>query len=284
MTRAAIIGLFRLFRFELSFSAGACVFLGELLALGHLPSLRGALYGFMSFFFISATALILNDYFDVEIDRINAPSRPIPAGLVTRSQVLILSIVVALLGFVSSYVISEEAFVVVFVVWLVGLLYNWRLKRAGLWGNLVVSFSVGMTFVFGGIAAGNPFEKTVWYLAMTAMLIDLGEEIAADALDVEGDRLGGSRSLAVVRGPQNAMRFAAGVFTLVVAGSAVPFLFGWFSRVYLLPIALLDTVIVYSVPKLLSPQIADRRKYVRLIYLGGLAVIVMFIVIRLWMA
>ena len=60
MNKAQIIGLYRLFRFELSFTAGICVFVGQLLPLGHLPSLNQAVFGFLSFFFISATALILN--------------------------------------------------------------------------------------------------------------------------------------------------------------------------------------------------------------------------------
>ena len=52
----------------------------------------------------------------------------------------------------------------------------------------MVSFSVGMTFVFGGIAVGKPFEIIVWFFAIITMLIDLGEEIAANAMDIEGDR------------------------------------------------------------------------------------------------
>ena len=106
MFRAKMLGLFRLFRFELPFTAGVCVILGELLALGKLPTTKGIVLGFLSVFFISATSLILNDYFDIEIDKINAPERPLPAGLVTERDVVLLSIVVALLGFITGYLIS----------------------------------------------------------------------------------------------------------------------------------------------------------------------------------
>jgi geranylgeranylglycerol-phosphate geranylgeranyltransferase len=57
-------------------------------------------------FFISATSLILNDYFDIESDKINAPERPLPAGLVTERDVVLLSIVVTMLGFITGYLIS----------------------------------------------------------------------------------------------------------------------------------------------------------------------------------
>jgi len=53
MFRTRILGLFRLFRFELPFNAGVCVILGELLALGKLPNTTEIVLGFLSIFFIS---------------------------------------------------------------------------------------------------------------------------------------------------------------------------------------------------------------------------------------
>jgi geranylgeranylglycerol-phosphate geranylgeranyltransferase len=177
--------------------------------------------------------------------------------------------------------IRLDAFIVVVIVWVVGFLYNWRFKKSGLFGNLFVGFSVGMTFVFGGIVVANPFERVVWFLAVTTMLIDLGEEIAADSLDVEGDRRTGSRSLAVLFGPQQAMRIAAGVFGMVVVGSAIPFMFGWLGWLYLPPIVIFDAIIVYSARKLLNPQTPNRINDIRRIYLGGLGMVLVFIILRL---
>lgn len=281
MFRTRMLGLFRLFRFELPLTAGVCVILGELLALGTVPSTAEIALGFLSFFFISAAALILNDYFDIESDRINAPERPLPAGLVTGQDVVLLSIAVTMLGFITGYLISLEALLVVILVWAVGFLYNWRFKKAGFIGNLMVSFSVGMTFIFGGIAVGKPFEIIVWYFAVIVSLINLGEEIAADAMDVEGDRKAGSRSLALVLGSEKALKISGAIFLLVVFASSLPFLLGWLERVYLLPISLLDIVILYSTGKLLDSKIANRRIYIRWIYLTGLVAFLIFIIIRM---
>lgn len=281
MFRPKILGLFRLFRFELPFTAGVCVILGELLALGALPTTTEIVLGFLSIFFISATALILNDYFDLEIDRVNAPERPLPAGLVTEREVVSLSIVVAVLGFITGYMISLEALLLVILVWTVGFLYNWRLKKAGLIGNLMVSFSVGMTFIFGGIAVDKPFETIVWFFATILMLTDLGEEIAADSMDIEGDSQAGSRSLALVLGRENALKISGTIFLLVVAASSLPFLLGWLERIYLFPILLMDLVILYSTGKLLDSRIVNRRIYIRWIYLTGLAAFLIIIIIRM---
>jgi geranylgeranylglycerol-phosphate geranylgeranyltransferase len=281
MFRARMLGLFRLFRFELPFTAGVCVILGELLALGELPSTTEIVLGFLSIFFISAASLILNDYFDIEIDKINAPERPLPAGLVTERDVILLSIVVTMLGFIAGYLISLEALLVIIMVWAVGFLYNWRFKKAGFVGNLMVSFSVGMTFVFGGIAVGKPFEVIVWFFAIITALIDLGEEIAADAMDIEGDRKVGSRSLALVFGRENALRISGVLFSLVIVASGLPFLLGWLEWIYLFPILLMDAVILYSTSKLLDSRIVNRRIYIRWIYLSGLVAFSTFIFIRM---
>jgi geranylgeranylglycerol-phosphate geranylgeranyltransferase len=281
MFRAKMLGLFRLFRFELPFTAGVCVILGELLALGKLPTTIEIVLGFLSVFFISASSLILNDYFDIEIDKINAPERPLPAGLVTGQDVILLSIVVTMLGFIAGYLISLEALLVVILVWAVGFLYNWRFKKAGFIGNLMVSFSVGMTFVFGGVAVGRLSEKIVWFFAIMVILIDLGEEIAADAMDIEGDRQVGSRSLALVLGPENALRISGAIFLLVTVTSSLPFLLGWLEWIYLFPFLLMDVVILYSTSKLLDSRIANRRIYIRWIYLSGLVAFLIFIIIRI---
>ncbi|MBA4407211.1 prenyltransferase [bacterium] len=283
MLRRKLRGLFRLFRFELPFTAGVCVILGELLALGRLPAVTEIALGFLSVFFISSTALILNDYFDLETDRINAPERPLPSGLITERDVIFLSVAVTILGFITAFFISVEVFLVIVFVWAVGFLYNWRFKRTGFMGNLMVAFSVGMTFILGGIAVNKPFENLVWFFAVWVMLIDLGEEIAADAMDIEGDRKAGSRSLAIVLGSENALKISAAVFLLVVAGSSLPFLLRWMEMIYLFPVLLTDAVILYSTVKLLDSGIANRRIYIRSIYLSGLVALFIIIIIRIAM-
>ena len=245
------------------------------------PGLAELILGSLSYFFISATALILNDLFDLEIDRVNAPGRPLPSGMVTKRDVIVLSMVVALLGLICAALIGTTAFLVVLVVWVVGVAYNWRFKRTGLVGNLMVAFSVGSTFVFGGIVVGHPADGVVWWFGVIAFLMDLGEEIAADAMDMEGDALIGSRSLAIVLGQRKALVISATIFGALVVVSAVPFIFAWLPLVYLPPIVLMDAIIIYSTSRLLSPRLRDPRKYIRWIYLGATFAIVVIIVMQL---
>lgn len=281
MFRKKLSGLFRLFRFELPFTAGVCVIFGELLALGKLPTIWEMTMGFLSVFLISATSLILNDYFDLESDRINAPERPLPAGLVTQREVVFLSCVVSALGFLTAGLLNLQALMVVVLTWAVGFLYNWHFKKTGLPGNLMVSSSVGMTLIFGGIAVGKPFEGAVWFFSILAFFINLGEEIAADAMDVDGDRKTGSRSLPVLIGHENAIRISAVLFFLVVIISILPFVSGWMEWIYTLPFLFMDGMILFSTVKLLDTKLGNRRRYIRWIYLSASLAILIVIVIRL---
>lgn len=145
----------------------------------------------------------------------------------------------------------------------------------------MVSFSVGMTFIYGGVSVGKPFNRVVWFFAVIAALIDLGEEIAADAMDMAGDRLIRSHSLALRHGRVAALKVSGGIFFVVVALTVVPFLVQWFSLAYIAPIALMDAVIAYSALCLLKSDDSAGRKHIRWLYLGATAGLLLFLTMRL---
>ena len=144
----------------------------------------------------------------------------------------------------------------------------------------MVSVSVGSTFIFGGIVVGHPGDVIVWWFGAMAFLLDLGEEIAADAMDMEGDALIGSRSLAIVLGQRAALRISSGIFGMVVIVSLLPFAFGWLAPLFAVPILLMDAVIVTATINILRSNTERRRLYIRWIYLGATAAILALIILR----
>lgn len=274
-------GFIKLLRFELPFSAGVCVVMGQMLALGEFAEVHLILYGFWSVFLISASILVMNDYFDVETDRINAPHRPIPSNLVTPNEALYFSLLLLFTGILLGYLISTSVFLIAIVLAAIGFLYNRYFKQSGLPGNLMVSFSVGMTFIYGGASVGLPFHKMVLFFGLIAALIDLGEEIAADAMDMKGDELISSKSVAIKYGRATALKISFFVFFLVVMLSLVPFILNWFPIIYLIPIGIMDISIAYPAMMLLNSKNEEGRKYIRWIYLGAISGIILFIIMRL---
>ncbi|MCL6493705.1 MAG: UbiA family prenyltransferase [Ignavibacterium sp.] len=279
-----INGLFLLVRFELPFSAGVCVVMGQLLALGEFASLSVSVFGFTSVFLISASILVMNDYFDVETDKINAPYRPIPSNIVTPNEALFFSLLLLFAGLLLSYLINVTVLLISIVLAVIGFLYNRYLKKSGLLGNLMVSFSVGMTFIYGGASVGLPFHKMVLFFVLITALIDLGEEIAADAMDMKGDEIINSNSLAIKYSKSVALRISGLIFFFVILLSFVPSLMGWFSVVYIIPIIIMDASIAYSTFKLLNSKNEEGRKFIRWIYLGATFGLILFIAIKITIA
>jgi geranylgeranylglycerol-phosphate geranylgeranyltransferase len=255
--------------------------MGQMLALGEFASIIVTVLGFISVFLFSASILVLNDYFDVETDKINAPHRPIPSGLVSPNEALYFSLFLLFTGLLASFLINITVFVISIVLAVIGFLYNRYFKKSGLPGNLLVSFSVGMTFIFGGASVGLPFQKAVLFFGLFAALIDLGEEIAADAMDIKGDQLINSNSLAIKYGRSTALKFTGFIFLLVILLSSIPFVLQWFRIIYLIPIVIMDILIAYSALKLLKSRNEEGRKFIRWIYLGAITGIIVFIIMRL---
>lgn len=263
-------GYVQIIRPELPLAAGMCVVIGQLLALGAAPPPGLAALGFGCGFLLSASAMALNDLFDLGVDRINAPQRPIPSGMVSPCEAAWLGAALALAGLVLAYGLRPLALPVSAAVWLAGLLYNWRLKAAGLWGNLIVALSVAATFVLGGVGVGRPWDGLVWCFALLVFCFDLGEEIAGDAMDAEGDRARGSRSLAIVWGRAAALRVAAALFGLAALVSLAPLACGWLGLAYGIPIAITDALLVIFTAQLLRSRTpAQGRRAMRRLYISG---------------
>ena len=257
--------------------------MGQIIALGKFASVLETIFGFLSVFFISASILVLNDYFDVETDKLNAPDRPIPSNVVTPSEALLLSINLMFFGLILSYLISVTALLFSIILLIIGFLYNRKYKKNGLPGNLMVSFSVGMTFIYGGVSVGLSFNHIVWFFGLIAALIDLGEEIAADAMDMQGDLLINSNSLAIKYGKQVALQISSYIFFFVILLASIPFILRWLPTIYLVPIAIIDVSIAYSALRLLksSNNKEAGMKYIRWIYLGATLGLLVFILMRL---
>jgi geranylgeranylglycerol-phosphate geranylgeranyltransferase len=278
LLKTKVTGLIRLFRPELPFAAGVTVLVGEMVALGGLPSVRQALLGFICVFLLSASALILNDIFDLEVDRVNAPERAIASGAVTVGEAVGLSVPVTLGGLAAAWTIGPSALGFGVFIWVIGFLYNWKFKRSGPPGNLMVAASVGSCFILGGMAVGELSNPMLWFMALGAFLIDLAEEIAGDAMDMEGDKVLGSKSLALRFGRTAALRVSAGIFTLIFVLSLIPLIQGTMGLQYLLAIIVADTALVYFTVRLLRSQNSKEGVLaMRGIYLGFTAGMIVYI-------
>ncbi len=278
-----VSSLLGLLKPELPVAAGICVIVGQALALDGAPEAWPALFGFLIGFLISGAEMVSNDLFDLEVDRVNHPERPLPSGRVSVPEVAAFTAILSAAGLSVAALQGPPVLAFTVLIWMLGLLYNWRLKRLGLPGNAIVALSVGMTFVLGGIMAGRPDSGPVWTFAIMAALFDLAEEVSGGVMDAEGDALIGSRSIARLYGRRAALSMVTLLFVSFMALGTVPFIVGWMGWSYLLLIIAADMAVAFLVIQLWrssSPE--EGRGVQRALYLTMMLFIVaIFLVVIL---
>src|SRR2546428_6781861 len=71
---------------------GLGVVIGEAIGLGKLPGLPEAVFGFLTASLMMAGAMAANDDYDLEIDKVNSPQRPLPSGTVKTRDTSVLAV------------------------------------------------------------------------------------------------------------------------------------------------------------------------------------------------
>ena len=225
--------------------------------------------------------MISNDYFDLEVDRVNHPNRPLPSGRISVPELTILTFLFSAAGFITSGLLGSIALALSVFIWIIGILYNWKFKESGLFGNMMVALSIAWTFVFGGAIVGGLENGMIWVFGALAFVFDLGEEIAGGAMDVLGDDKRSARTIALVHGKKYALRVSSFLFVLFVAISLFPFAMGWLSISYLAIFLPVDLVVLYLAKRLLTSQtVEEGRLRIRQLYLTVTALIIVFILFK----
>jgi len=270
-----------LIRMDLALGAGCFLVAGEILAVGGLPQKDLVLFGFFTLFFISGSANISNDYFDRGVDRINLPGRPLPSERISVTGLWVLFFLFTAAGLVGAAFLGPLVLAVVLVLWGISLLYNMKLKESGFFGNLIVATCLGMMFVTGGITAGT-INGVVLTFAALAFFFDLGEEIASDAMDIEGDQVRSSESLAKKWGRDRAMTMAGLMYCIFFVLTLLPFLTGWLGYDYLFLVAIMDLVMISCTLTLVRSRVIEEgRLQIRRLYLAWGIFVIVFAVTRI---
>lgn len=189
--------------------------------------------GFFAGFFLTASSMVINDMIDREIDAVNEPGRPIPSGAVSWRQAQVFAVVLCVLGFGAALATNWQCFLMAVFSWFVFTVYSLWGKRAGFFGNLLVSFCVVVPFVYGGFVVGRGFSEASSIFVALAFLANTGREVTKGIVDIEGDKQANVRTVAVRFGARVAAVVAVAFFVSAVVLSVLPWKSGlvsfWFA-------------------------------------------------------
>jgi geranylgeranylglycerol-phosphate geranylgeranyltransferase len=239
-----IVGYIRLARPLNLFMVAIGVLVGYLVEWGFDPS-PGIVLAPFAAIFATAGGNGLNDYFDRDVDKIAHPNRPIPSGQISPQRAYAFSIASFILAIVIALLTSWACLAIALINVGLMLLYEKRLKQAGLSGNLVISYLVASLFLFGGVVR---IERSIYITSILmplAFLATLGREIAKDVEDLGGDE-GARLTLPMRIGQRRTSLLASGSILSAVVLSPLPYLLGVYGISYLYILIPADLLFVLS--------------------------------------
>jgi len=229
-----------------SFMIGLAVIVGIAIGSPDMLFSRLSVYGFLTGFSISSYSMIINDVYDIEIDKVNQPERPLAKQIISVNSALSLSLILLLIGLTCSLFISNYNLIITVIFSFLSWFYNIWGKKQGLIGNSIVASSMSIPFIFGGIITGN-ISLLVWSISLIAFLSGMGREIIKTIADVEGDKTKGIRSVSIQFGSRNAMIIACGFILVSIIISFIPIYFNLIQIYYIPLLILTDLILLYSV-------------------------------------
>lgn len=148
---------------------------------------------------IAASGYVINDVFDLEIDKVNRPDRVLPSGLMSVNQAKWLSLAFAFWGILISYSLPGFTYFI-FATFNTILLYLYAscYKKKLLIGNLIVAWSTSSVFLYGAINSTD--ISLIYPITLIAFLYTLIREWTKTIEDMEGDKKENAHTIALVLG------------------------------------------------------------------------------------
>jgi geranylgeranylglycerol-phosphate geranylgeranyltransferase len=197
-------------------------------------------------FIVTAAGNSINDFYDVDVDKINRPDRPLPREILTKKNVLIFFAILILIALILSLLINIYAFILSFISIVLLFLYSYKLKRIPLIGNFIVSLLTALAFIFGGIAVGNVVGSFV--PAGFAFLINLIREVIKDMEDADGDMLLGISTFPIRFGDKASKYLVIVITVILVLFTLILFVFHIYSiEFFLIVMIIVNPILVYIV-------------------------------------
>lgn len=200
--------------------SGLTAALALLIATGTISS--ASILLFLIVLCITGAGNIINDYFDVGIDRINRPDRPIPSGAISEHAAIIYSLLLFLTGILLSFFTNIICIAIAVVNSIILIWYSARLKGIPLAGNLAVAYLAGSIFLFGAAPGGTAGIILVLPIAAITFLGTLAREILKDVEDMDGDSAGGASTLPLILGVRRTVISAFIVLVFAICFSLIP--------------------------------------------------------------
>lgn len=147
--------------------------------------------------------VVMNDVFDAELDATERPERPIPSGLIRKTEAATLGIALLLFGVIMGFLVTPLSGYLALATATAALVYDKYAKHHPFFGPLNMGLCRGFNLLLG-ISIVPVMTERLWFLAIVPVIY-----IAAITMISQGEVHGGRKSTL----------YAAAVLYLVAMGS-----------------------------------------------------------------
>lgn len=174
---------------------------------------------------LNSASNAINQIYDLEIDRINKPRRPLPSGTLTPREAWAFTLGGYVVAWALAWLASppglearRECFWIVLVTSVIVWAYSappLRTKQRGFWANVTIAVPRGVLLKVAGWSTVKTIaDVEPWFIGAIFGLFVLGATTTKDFADIEGDRAGGCMTLPVLYGVKRAAWTIAPFFVL----------------------------------------------------------------------
>jgi len=231
--------------------------------LGNGIDVLSAIKLFFIAFSIGGGGNVINDYCDRYVDSINKPWRPIPLGLIKPREALIASLALFTFGILLAFSHSIICGLIALAATILVFLYSYSLKKVFLVGNIVIAFLTALAIIYG--ATFSKLTVHVVLASLYAFLFNLGREFLKGIEDVEGDKVFGIATIAVLYGSRTAFHTSVCIFTILIVLSVMPIITLSYGIAYTILALFVNFIIIVSLLRARTLKASDALKATRML-------------------
>lgn len=115
--------------------------------------------------------VVFNDVFDATLDRIERPERPIPSGIISRTEAIVLGVYLLVLGVIGAFSVGELQGIIALCIAIAALVYNKWGKHHSLLGPLNMGLCRGLNLLLGISIIPASLPVTGWLAFVPVLYI-----------------------------------------------------------------------------------------------------------------
>ena len=219
-----VLGCVRLMRLERATSAMAGVIIVGVIVQDLTSFQWSYMIACLAVFFSALANFALNDYHDIEIDRLNnRRDRPLVNGVVSPYIALCITLASSLLAYTFAFQMKPIPKCMILIGLPLSLAYNLHLKKHLVFKNLFTGLANVGVILIGTLVTDTVIEPLAIYIAIVSFFFSLSYEVMLDIADIKGDAAMGVETIATRFGRKNAAWFSIFIGLGAVFADPLPF-------------------------------------------------------------